>query len=195
MQWGGRRLLVSKFGWKGFFLIFWFLQQSCWEDLTSCCKPSSLLFSQPSYSTPAARFMPPVFLFLPLLAALPINTRLDDWGSVFFFFSFGEFLEDAAPLVFPPLPLCCFCFWSIGIYSPSPAPTLTLSHMLIWHFLLKGHGWIMFCRRGGGCYMKTDVAGVFCGRNHEAPNFTGNFFLDSNYFILLSKVKNVVFLH
>lgn len=60
---------------------------------------------------------------------------------------------------------CCgfflSCFLSMGIYAPSPAPTLTLSHMLIWHFLLKGHGWIMFCRRGSSCYMKNDAAGVF----------------------------------
>lgn len=109
-----------------------------------------------------------VFLFLPSLAAVPIDTRLGDWRGVCFFSSLGALLEDAAVLVFSSflfffilLWIFFSCFLSVGIYAPSPAPTLTLSHMLIWHFLLKGHGWIMFCRRGSSCYMKNDAAGVF----------------------------------
>lgn len=116
--------------------------------------------------------MLPVFLFLLLLAALPINTRLGNWGSVFFSFPHLVDCWKRQPRCHPPPPTCfislvvdffflCFCSSSIGIYAPSPAPTMTLSHMLIWHFLLKGHGWIMFCRRRGGCYMKNDAAGVF----------------------------------
>lgn len=119
--------------------------------------------------TLARWLMVSVFLFPPSLAAVPIDTRLGDSGGVCFFSSLGALLEDAALLVFFSflfffLSCCGFflsCFLSMGIYAPSPAPTLTLSHMLIWHFLLKGHGWIMFCRRGSSCYMKNDAAGVF----------------------------------
>lgn len=118
--------------------------------------------------TLARWFMLSVFLFLPSLAAVPIDTRLGDWRGVCFFSSLGALLEDAAVLVFSSflfffilLWIFFSCFLSVGIYAPSPAPTLTLSHMLIWHFLLKGHGWIMFCRRGSSCYMKNDAAGVF----------------------------------
>lgn len=125
--------------------------------------------------TLARRFMLPVFLFLPSLAALPINTRLGDWGGVsFFFFHRVNCWKMQLCLFFFLLPFISFVFflgfffffhfWSVGIYAPSPAPTLTLSHMLIWHFLLKGHGWIMFCRRGSSCYMKNDAAGVFSRR-------------------------------
>lgn len=139
--------------------------------------------------TPARWLMVSVFLFPPSLAAVPIDTRLGDWGGVCFFSSLGALLEGAAVLVFFSflfffLSCCGFflsCFLSMGIYAPSPAPTLTLSHMLIWHFLLKGHGWIMFCRRGSSCYMKNDAAGVFSrfyggNLNNKAPQFTGSFF-------------------